>query len=47
MRLGASANTSPAGFWRGGISAVLIINGNLSAADLNNLYIWARIRLGL
>jgi hypothetical protein len=47
FRVGATSSATPGAFWLGAVSAILIINGNLSVADLNNLYVWAAMRLGL
>lgn len=45
-RIGVVANTL-ASFWKGEISAILVYAGALSQQDLNNLYIWSRIRMGV
>lgn len=47
LRLFANATSTPGGFWQGGMSAFLVINGNLAAQDWNNLQVWASKRLGL
>lgn len=47
FRLFAGTASTAANFWQGGLSAFLVINGNLSTADLNNLLTWGSKRLGL
>jgi hypothetical protein len=33
-------------FWQGTVSALVIVSGNLSVADVNNMYDWVARRLG-
>lgn len=45
-RIGCDTSATPSNFWNGEISAILVANAALSQANLNNLYIWSRIRMG-
>lgn len=46
-RLGANTNSTVGSFHLGEISAALIITGNLSDQDVNQMYVWSAIRLGI
>jgi hypothetical protein len=47
MTIGASSNTTPVSFWKGAISAVIWVSGQMSEQDEANFNAWAAVRLGM
>lgn len=45
-RIGSNSGTSPASFWLGEISAIVVWAGTLDATETGYLYLWGSSRLG-